>query len=138
MDLLFWLVALVLVGLALLHLAWGLGAVWPGRDPLDLAGKVVGTLDPGRMPSSVACFIVAAGLAGSAVSLTLLPVLGDRWPVLRALGFAVGAVFLMRGVLGYLLPRLSRTGLAFDRLNRLIYSPLCLVLGGLTLLALRG
>ncbi|MFC4639402.1 DUF3995 domain-containing protein [Deinococcus hohokamensis] len=138
MESLFWLVGLVLMGLALLHVAWGLGVVWPGRNPQDLAGKVVGSTEVGRMPLSFACFAVAAGLSGAAVSLALLPHLGDGWPLLRVMGFAVAAVFLLRGLLGYILPRLTRTGLPFDRLNRLIYSPLCLALAGLTLLALWG
>lgn len=138
MELLIWPVVVTLVLVGALHVAWGTGMVWPGRDAQDLAQKVVGGAQGDRMPSSLACYAVAGALVGASVALVLTLVPGGFQPLVRLTGYVVAGVFLLRGLLGYAMPRLTRSGQDFDRLNRVLYSPLCLALGGLTLLALLG
>lgn len=120
-------VSLVLSLIALLHGYWGVGGLWPGRDPRDLAAKVIG---PGELPPAGACFGVAAVLAGAAGTVLLAP---RSRPARRGAALTAG-VLLLRGLVGYLLPR---SGQKFDHLNRRLYSPLCLGLGLLTALSLR-
>lgn len=121
------LVCSVLALIAALHGYWGAGGIWPGRDQHDLAAKVVG---PGELPPPAACFGVAAALAGAAGTVLLSP----RSRRARTGAVAVAGVLLLRGAGGYGFPR---TGRSFDRLNRRVYSPLCLGLGLLTALSLR-
>ncbi|UBV41475.1 DUF3995 domain-containing protein [Deinococcus taeanensis] len=136
MEGLIWPVAVVLSLLATLHVAWGRGAAWPGRNVPDLAQKVVGGPRTDRMPSPVACYAVAAALLSAAAILTLAAAPAVSSPVIRFMAFTAAGVFLLRGAAGYVLPR--HPGQDFDRLNRWLYSPLCLALGGLSLLALMG
>ncbi|ACO45862.1 DUF3995 domain-containing protein [Deinococcus deserti] len=138
MEILIWPVVVVMLMVAGLHVAWGVGVTWPGRDARDLAQKVVGGSEGDPMPSPLACYAVAGALlvAAAALVLTLFP--HGFQPPLRLLGFVTAGVFLLRGALGYVLPRLADTGQDFYRLNRVLYSPLCLALGGMTLLALLG
>lgn len=138
MEILIWPVVLVMLLVAALHVAWGIGVTWPGRDAQDLAQKVVGGSDGEPMPPPLACYAVAGALlvAAGALVLTLFP--SGFQPLLRLIGFVAAGVFLLRGALGYAVPRLADTGQDFDRLNRVLYSPLCLALGGMTLLALLG
>ncbi|MFD1730238.1 DUF3995 domain-containing protein [Deinococcus malanensis] len=129
MEVLIWPVVAVLVLTGVLHVAWGTGAVWPGRDAQDLAQKVVGGPQVDRMPSPLACYAVAGALlvASAALVMTLVP--SDFQPLVRLAGFMVAGVFLLRGVLGYALPTQAYSGQDFVRLNRVMYSPLCLALG---------
>lgn len=138
MEILIWPVVLVMLVVAALHVAWGTGITWPGRDAQDLAQKVVGGSEGDPMPSPLACYAVAGALlvAAAALVLTLFP--HDFQPLVRLVGFVAAGVFLLRGALGYVLPRLADPSQDFDRLNRVLYSPLCLALGGMTLLALLG
>ncbi|WP_152544945.1 DUF3995 domain-containing protein [Deinococcus phoenicis] len=132
------LVLALLVALSGLHVYWGLGGVWPGHDPRSLACLVVGGAEDGRLPTPLACFGVAVALLLAAAALHFAAAGGAFGGLARVAAFGVAGVFLLRGALGYVLPALTHTGKAFDRLNRLIYSPLCLVLGGLALALLLG
>ena len=87
-----------------------------------------GTRRPGRaITLAVATAIAVAGLVVAA-SRAKVPA---PWDMLAAGAyFVVTLVFLGRGVAGYF-PALWRRaeGLPFHRLNRVFYSPLCLVIG---------
>ena len=123
----------ILLVVAFMHAAWGFGVVWPANSQAELSATVVGTPEAQQMPANVVTMGVAALIA-----------LAGLWPLFwRALlwypqsvpqtliwfgMWALSVIFLGRGVLGYL-PTSSQTTQPFYRLNRLFYSPLCLVLG---------
>lgn len=117
----------VLSGLAALHVAWGLGSTWPCADADALAETVVGG---STVPPPVACFAVAGALGTAAALVSGVP---TRFPRLLTLGQAgVASVLGARLVLGFL----GRANLVspdapspqFQRLDRRLYSPLCLAL----------
>ena len=134
---------LVLGAIAVLHAAWGFGSHWPCESEESLvrsAGGIPGakTIYP---PSS--CFAVAALLAGVSVwplfAAGLLPATWPGWLTLLA-GAAIAAVFLARGVAGYV-PAWRRLHSAepFATLDRRLYAPLCFALGaGFIIILLRG
>ena len=123
----------VLAGLAMLHAYWGLGGRWPGHDDASLVERVVGRTKSMRAPPPRACFTVAAALC-SAAALVGLHV--SQWPTstvawwLVTVGFwSTALVFLARGLAGFI-PFIFRyaEGTPFHRLNRIVYSPLCLAI----------
>jgi hypothetical protein len=114
-----------LVALAGLHVAWGLGSSFPFQNRDDLADSVVGT---DAMPSTMACVAVASLLAGAAALVARFIPLPSR---VRASALrAVTAVLATRGIAG----AVGRTATlspgsdspAFVRLDKRLYSPLCL------------
>ncbi len=123
----------VLAGLALLHTYWGLGGRWPGHDDVSLVERVVGRTKGMRAPPPRACFAVAAALL-SAAALVGLHV--SQWPAGSAGRWAVTAgfwgaalVFLARGLAGFVRVVFRYAeGTPFHRLNRIVYSPLCLAI----------
>ncbi len=137
------LLAGVLVALAALHAYWGFGGLWPGRDPTDLAAHVAGFADSEAPPPPGASLVVAALLAYCAtVALVLGGVIASPLPffLLGPSALVITLVFVARGIAGYtsawrrLTPRQP-----FARLDRLFYSPLCLVIGaGFFTLGIRG
>ena len=115
----------VLVVLAAIHLLWALGYWWPLKDEAALTRAVVGTKGLTRMPGAVPCALVVVALLFSAAWPWFTP--GNLTTVgLVALIF----VFVGRGALTYS-PAAARFALEdpFARLNRIYYSPLCLILG---------
>ena len=56
------LLALVLAGLAILHLYWGFGGVWPGTDEKSCARAIVGARGVERMPGFLPSVAVAVAL----------------------------------------------------------------------------
>jgi Protein of unknown function (DUF3995) len=110
-----------LLAISGLHVAWGLGASWPRID---------------REPAgSMACFAVA-GLLGVAAGL----VAGRprRAPGLSRLGArAVTAVLATRGAFGMAgrtdLLASGASSAGFRRMDRRVYSPLCLALAALAI-----
>ncbi len=134
--------AIVLIALALLHAYWGLGGLWPGTTPGTLAAQVFGGPPGTRLPPAVACYAVAVLLVLAAwlvlTAAGLLPPAGLSVSLVRLGAFGVAGALLLRGGLGYVLPRLTSGNPTFARLNRLIYSPLCLSLGALIVLGLLG
>jgi len=113
-----------------LHLAWAFGLRWPAPKGGSLAAYASGgRRDPGR---GLTITVASAILSGAAVILAFSAPLaiGPWW--LLALPYAgLTAVFLLRGAAGYV-PAIWRyaEGTPFHRLNRLYYSPLCLLIGG--------
>jgi hypothetical protein len=128
---------LLVVGLMIIaafHLHWGLGGFWPGTDETSLVEHVVGRTRDMKPPSPFACFLVAAGLTLIAVAVmvrctfTVLPAF-----VNLSAGVLVSAatfIFFGRGLLGFVPPVFAYAkGTPFFKLNMLVYSPLCLLLG---------
>lgn len=132
--------AVVLLAIAALHLAWAAGSTFPAASEGELARMVAGFADRDHMPPRPASALVAVALVVVAyVALALGSVCG--WPFwawsLPAAGMVVACVFFARGVAAFLpawralVPREP-----FARLDRRYYGPLCLVMGaGFTLLA---
>lgn len=121
--------SLLLAAIAALHAAWGAGMRWPCRDEQALVALVVGYSRP-RMPAPVQCLAAAGAILAAAVVLAML---ARFWrPSLPAgavtlLGIGMTGVFAVRGVAGYLPAWRARfPRQPFARLDRLIYSPLCL------------
>jgi hypothetical protein len=134
------LLSLTVSAIAVLHASWGLGGHWPAASAQRLAKAAVGTRGIHAMPGALACFVVAALLAAVALwplcAARLLPEAWPRWLTLLS-GAGISAVFLGRGVAGYSQAWRRRfCEQPFARLDRLVYSPLCILLGAgfLTLL----
>ena len=124
-----------LLGLAGLHAAWGAGSSWPFRDRRALADAVAGTTE---VPGPAACFAVGGALAAAGALVAGWP--AGR-PLLRGTGVAgVVGVLAARGTLGLAgrtqLVSPASSSARFTRLDRLVYSPLCLSLAALSALSL--
>jgi hypothetical protein len=119
------LTAIALVAIAALHAAWGLGASFPFRTREELADSVVGS---DEMPTFRACVTVAAMLVVAAFIVARIVPLPKllRTVALRVIASALAT----RGIAG----ALGRTSalspgsdsVAFSRLDKRLYSPLCL------------
>ncbi|MEV6523640.1 DUF3995 domain-containing protein [Longispora sp. NPDC051575] len=126
-------VALALV--AALHVVWAFSP-WPLASRADFARLVVGVPEDG-LPSRPLTLLVAGLIAAAgyvvAARAALLPEVGPSW-VVEVGAFVVAGVLGLRGAAG-LVSSGMRGGAApdFDRLDLRYYSPLCLVLAGLTL-----
>ena len=127
--------AAILASLAALHLAWAVGWWVPIRDEAALTRAVVGARGQTRMPGPVPCALVAVVL-GLVASLPFTP----GFPGQKLLILLAACVFCLRGVMAYipvwrrLLPEAP-----FATLDRQLYGPLCLFIGGgLALMTLTG
>jgi len=97
----------LLIILAFIHMYWAFGGLWPGKNQQDLVNKVFGRGT--HFPSPFSCLVVAVGL----VLFSSLPVLWlvrinlDLSPqitnLIRYSMIFVAIVFLVRGIIGYLL-----------------------------------
>lgn len=135
------LLSLILLAITTLHVYWGIGGIWPGRDAKSCAHAVVGFHGVDEMPSPFASFAVAACLALATLwPLALEGVFASPFPKqgLAATALLIGLVFLGRGVAGFT-PwwRRLTPELPFARLDQRLYSPLCLLIGlGFAVLAI--
>lgn len=136
-------VALLLAALAVLHVYWAGGGVWPGSDQKSCARSVAGFRGIERMPTAPACIAVAAALAVAAAiaiglaGLMSLPV--APW-LLALAGFGATVVFLGCGIAGFT-PAWRRLTpeMPFARNDPRYFSPLCLLIGaGFAFLCLQG
>jgi hypothetical protein len=135
--------ACVLAMIALLHVYWGFGGVWPGHDEKSCARAIAGFRGIERMPSPAASFAVAfallvAAFIAAALGGAVAPIVP---PVPLALaGAGAAALFLARGMAGYTSAwRRIAPEMPFARYDRRYYSPLCLALGaGFATLLLQG
>lgn len=119
----------VILAIALLHLSWAFGSDWPTPKGQLAVYVTAGT----RRPGAVITVAVAAAIAlASVIVLVLRAPLAWPWNMLSSAAyFGVMLVFLARGMAGYF-PALWRAceGRPFHRLNRIYYSPFCLVIAG--------
>lgn len=124
-------VVLIDLYLGALHIYWGHGGNWPGKDRQALIDRVFG--EGNRFPSIFACYAVAllltavAGLALASVYVQMQPQIK---PLLYWANISVSSVFFIRGAGGYLPVLEKRWTAIFVRYNRRIYNPLCLSLAG--------
>jgi len=121
--------ALILIFIALLHVYWGLGGLWPGKDKQNLIDKVFGRGN--QFPSPFSCYLVAVALLISTASLllgaNLIPPFNLEIPVIWINRF-VAFVFFARGTGGYLPFMAKRSHPLFLYYTRRVYNPLCLFL----------
>lgn len=108
-----------------LHAIWATGSAWPLRDKRQLTDSVSGR--PGDDPPSPAACLGVAGLLAAAAG--LVGGRPRRSPRVSRIGSA--------GVVATLTARGSESQ-RFRRLDRRIYSPLCLTLAALALPAVFG
>jgi hypothetical protein len=137
------LLAAVLILIAALHAYWGFGGLWPGRDAADLSARVTGFAATQAPPPPGASFVVAALLAYCAlVALVLGGLVPSPIPffLLGPSAITITLVFAVRGIAGYMSAWRRLTPVQpFARLDRLFYSPLCLLIGaGFFTLGIRG
>ena len=127
------LLSAVVFAIAGLHAYWGSGCIWPAASAEQLAKTVVGRPGITKMPSPAACFVVAGLLAMVAAwPLFAAGLLPEPWSRRFTLlvGPMLAAVFVGRGIATWkpgwrdYFPEQP-----FARLDRLVYSPLCLLLG---------
>ena len=121
---------IALFAVSLAHFLWSIGRTWPIRNEKLLAQTVVGFKDIERMPPRLASLAVA--LATFAAGIYALALAdhdsGGIW--LNLGGFALAAVFLARGIVGFTDWWVKLTPEPNFRLNdRRVYSPLCIALG---------
>ncbi|TCR64877.1 DUF3995 domain-containing protein [Bosea sp. BK604] len=135
--------ASVLAAIALLHAYWGLGGLWPAADEQALVRTVIGDPRRKRMPPPRLCWLVAGALLLTAAwPLLLARLSGDLLPhwLVAGIGLAMMAVFLLRGLAGFLPAwRVRHTLEPFSTFDRRYYSPLCLVIAaGFAFVLLKG
>jgi hypothetical protein len=131
----------------LCHLYWATGLTWPASDDRTLSMAVLGS----EVPFTPPVLLPLAALLLAATAAVLGRGLGYGGPrlhrLLRLATFAVAAGLLARGLAGlaWVFGAGGETGPAFQWLNLLLYTPVCLVFGiaaarlaGLSRLARRG
>ena len=130
-----------LLAISFAHMIWAAGKTWPIRDERLLAQTVVGTPNVTHMPPRLMSLAVAvATLAAGVIALSLADHTSGG-VALNLAGLALGAVFLVRGSVGYTGWWAEKTPEPNFRLNdRRVYTPLCLLLGlgFVALVLLRG
>jgi Protein of unknown function (DUF3995) len=133
--------SLVLLLITALHVYWGIGGIWPGRDAASCARAVIGFRGVDEMPAPFASFAVAACLGLATLwPMALEGVFATPFPKagLAATALLIALVFLGRGSAGFT-PWWRRLApeQPFARFDVSYYSPLCLLIGlGFAVLAL--
>lgn len=123
-----------LVLLGALHVYWASGGAWPARGSDALATYVLGS-NRDRMPPRLLTLCIALVLFAFAwlpLAHALAPTLLSPRAMVAALD-TVAAVFALRGLAGFFEQRIqpSPPHWPYVRLNKQLYSPLCLALAAL-------
>ncbi|MGA5064021.1 DUF3995 domain-containing protein [Streptomyces exfoliatus] len=130
-------VAALLAVLALVHLYWAAGLTWPAADERALSLAVLGSV----VSFGPAVVVPLAALEGCAAFAVARHARGGgrRYGIPRLMTAAVAVGMLLRGAVGLVWIVVGRdgSGAAFPWLNALVYTPLCLVFGGVALRAVR-
>ncbi len=120
--------------IALVHLAWGFNIWIPIRDEAALARTVVGAKDVTRMPGTIPCLLVVAGLLAVIAALWL-----PQFWIARAVLWIAVCVFVMRGIIPYTsLWRKMTPEEPFATYDQRLYGPLCVGLSIGMLFTLTG
>ncbi len=119
------LVPSVLLGIAVLHGVWAAGSSWPARDFDALAESVISSAE---MPPNWATWTVAGMLTGAAGAVAAVGA-GRRERPLRAATWTTAGVLTARGALFPPVDLAGGLNTEVQRLDLLVYSPLCLALG---------
>lgn len=122
-------ISLIFVILAALHVAWGIGSPWPAKSHADLVELVVGLPRDKPFPGFIACQAVAVCFLAAGVMVILAATNQPSiWSRIAIYGLA--SLFTLRTIAGYAEPYLRpwTTKLPYHHWNRVLYSPLCLLL----------
>jgi Protein of unknown function (DUF3995) len=140
------LVPAALAALAAVHAAWALGWRWPGGSDQELAERLLSSAERDRLMKSggsevpptpaiwgvALALLAAAGTVGNTAA-------GTRSRVLRLGAWGVSGVLLARAAIGIADDLHGGIQEHYQRLDLMIYSPLCLALGtGAALVARRA
>ncbi|MCT8333759.1 DUF3995 domain-containing protein [Leptospira sp. 85282-16] len=125
--------SLLLLFLAAIHVYWGFGGLWPGKNKQELIDLVFGKGD--RFPAPFMCLLVAIFL----FFFSMLPILwilktklsldGKMIFGLRILLTIVSLIFLLRGLLAYFPFITKQWKPIFVYYTKRIYNPLCISIG---------
>lgn len=123
----------LLLLIALIHAYWGLGGRWPGTDDFSFVEHVVGRTKDMQPPSPLSCFGVAAALFITAGLVATKAGLISPSPIpsiaIDVAFWGAASVFALRGIAGFVPAAMAYArDTPFHRLNRLYYSPLCLII----------
>ncbi len=133
------LIAITLATIGALHVAWATGNPWPFRSMNDLIRKVFS--DDKKVPIAPPPFLtllVALGLFAAAYGALalIMPALRIQplpdWLYFWGM-YAFAGVMLLRGILEPIVYLFKYASPEYQKLDRLIYAPLCIVLGVLIL-----
>jgi hypothetical protein len=120
----------ILTAIAAMHIAWARGLIWPADDEPGLVAMIVGMEGMGRLPPKKFTYIVAGALGGAVVALLLGFDVVLPGNALGYIGAGFTAVFVLRGIAGYLPPWRRRHPVEpFATLDRIFYSPACILIG---------
>jgi Protein of unknown function (DUF3995) len=123
-------VFIVLTAIAALHASWAFGSHWPAANERDLVALAIGATGRKRMPAAAQCAIAALAIfASGCVALLLAGVVRLPLPglAITIAGYAIAAVFIGRGIAGYVpVWRALFSQRPFARNDVMYYSPLCL------------
>lgn len=126
-------IALILTATAIVHIAWGFGALWPAKDKQTLINTVIGGKGMTQMPGFWLTMSVAAGIGAAGIfalwgaQVITLPL--PEWMRLTSL-IVLTAIFLLRGISCYLpFGPLQNSVEPFRTLDKRYYSPLILMIG---------
>lgn len=123
------LIFIPLLAISIAHFVWSVGGSWPIRDKELLVRTVIGRPGVARVPRLASLVVALAILAIGVVVLSLADHDAGGLP-LTLTGAAIGAVFIARGIAGYLPQWRAQFPLEpFATLDRRQYSPLCLGIG---------
>ncbi|MFE1594404.1 DUF3995 domain-containing protein [Nocardia sp. NPDC058705] len=131
--------AALLTAAGLLHAVWTVSP-WPWKTQLDLAHAAMGWTKDEPPPSRwfiPACLAVTAALTTAGYVVLLRAGVWDSpfpdWMVTTA-SWIVAGILLARAASGFIDPTSGspESPAIYQRLNRRVYSPLCVLLGGLT------
>jgi hypothetical protein len=126
-----------LAGIGALHAAWGRGSTFPFASRERLNDIVIGRR---ATPSPVACYAVAGSLAAASALVVGLPT--PRNGVRRTGVVTVAAALGTRAALGFSgrteMVSPGSVSASFRRMDKRVYSPLCLALAIGAVSSLRG
>ena len=125
------LIFVVLACISVTHIYWAFGGAWPAPKR-ELLSRAVAGVDSDRMPPAMITLIVA-GMIFAVGCLPLVWVGTITVPIsqgiIQVLMWIAVAVFGIRGIATYMFyNRLYNVVEPFKRLNRIYFSPLCLLI----------
>lgn len=128
--------ALGLAAVGVLHLVWAAGSPWPARDAAALADAVVGSAHVPPAGPTVGVAVLALG--GAAV----VGGAGGAGPIVGLIRAGAASALIARGLAGGAAAtkalRLPDPSARFRRLDRVVYRPVCLMLGAAVALGSLG
>ncbi|MGW7272421.1 DUF3995 domain-containing protein [Streptomyces sp. NPDC054864] len=117
-----------LTAIGVFHFIWAISP-WPLKDKVAFTKAVLGNESGTMPPPPLSALVGVALLGGGVVTLMtddFIPAIGPDWLCVAG-SYGLAAVLLGRGFGGYLMGAHATS--EFQRLNTVLYSPLCIALG---------